>query len=71
MSYEDPEIRRLLEERITYCERLVDTLNGVVTDLQKRLLALEQQNRKLLEELQQQQEAARAIGEADERPPHY
>ena len=71
MSHEDPENRRQLEERITYCEHLVDTLNDVVTDLQKHLLVLEQQNRKLMQELQQQLVAARAIGAADERPPHY
>lgn len=71
MSPEDPTARTKLEERITYCEHLVDTLNGVATDLQKRVLALEAQNRKLALELQRQQEAARALGAADERPPHY
>lgn len=74
MSPEDPISRRQLEERITHCERLADLLNGVVTDLQQRVLALEAQNRKLLVELRQQreaQEAFRAAGEADERPPHY
>lgn len=74
MSPEEPISRRQLEERITHCERLADTLNGVVTDLQKRVLALEAQNRQLLAELRQQREdqkAFRGAGEADERPPHY
>ena len=60
-----------LEERITYCEHLADTLNGVVADLQKRVLSLELQNRKLVMAVKQQQEAARASGMADEKPPHY
>jgi uncharacterized coiled-coil protein SlyX len=60
-----------LEERITYCEHLVDTLNGVVSDLQKRVLSLETQNRKLLTELQQQQAASRVLGEPTDKPPHY
>jgi len=60
-----------LEERITYCEHLVDTLNGVVTDLQKRVLAVELQNRKLVKELQQRQEATLEPGMAAETPPHY
>ena len=73
MSPEDPISRQQLEERITHCERLADLLNGVVTDLQQRVLALETQNRKLLVELKQQREAQEAFraGEADERPPHY
>lgn len=71
MNQETLAAHQRLEERVTYCERLVDTLNEVVTDLQKRLLALEQQNRKLLAEFQRQQESARAIGESNERPPHY
>lgn len=74
MTPEDPTLRRQLEERITHCERLADTLDGVLTDLQKRVLALETQNRKLVAELRQQreaQEALRSIGAADEKPPHY
>lgn len=74
MTPEEPTSRRQLEERITHCERLADALDGVVTDLQKRVLALETQNRKLTAELRQQreaQEAFRAAGESDERPPHY
>jgi len=70
MSTENHTSSQQLEERITYCEQLVDTLNGVVTDLQKRVLSLELQNRKLVMELKQQ-EAARAAGMADEKPPHY
>lgn len=70
MSPEDPTSRQQVEERVTYCEHLVDTLNGVVTDLQKRVLALELQNRKLQAELQQQ-EASRAFGLGGEKPPHY
>lgn len=71
MSTETRTSSQQLEERITYCEHLVDTLNGVVTDLQKRASSLELQNRKLVIELRQQQEAARASGMADEKPPHY
>jgi len=71
MSSEDPSSHRQLEERITYCERLVDTLNAVVTNLQKRVLALELQNRTLAQELNEQKEAARALGLATEKPPHY
>ena len=71
MSTETNTSHQQLEERITYCEHLVDTLNGVVTDLQKRVLSLELQNRKLFMEFKQQQEAARAAGVADEKPPHY
>jgi uncharacterized coiled-coil protein SlyX len=71
MSLEDHTSRQQLEERITHCEHLVDTLNTVVTDLQKRTLSLELQNRKLLTALQQQQEASRVIGAANETPPHY
>lgn len=74
MTLKNPTSLRRLEERITHCERLAETLDGVVTDLQKRVLALEAQNRKLVAELQQQrqaQEALRSDGPADERPPHY
>jgi uncharacterized coiled-coil protein SlyX len=71
MSPEPQISHRRLEERITYCEHLADTLNAVVTDLQKRVLALELQNRSLLAELRQQQEAARVSGAANEKPPHY
>ena len=74
MSHKDHTSRQQLEERITHCEHLADTLNAVVADLQKRVLALEAQNRKLVIELRQQREAQdafRAAAEADERPPHY
>ena len=71
MSQEADTSRQQLEERITHCEHLADTLNAVVADLQKRVLALELQNRKLVTALQQQQEASRAIGAANETPPHY
>lgn len=71
MSTEDPSSRHVLEERITHCEHLVDALNRVVADLQKRALALELQNRNLIAAFKQQQEAARSFGLADEKPPHY
>lgn len=71
MSQEDQTSQQKLEERVTYCEHLADTLNGVVADLQKRVLALELQNGRLIAELQQQQEALRAGGTLNERPPHY
>jgi uncharacterized coiled-coil protein SlyX len=71
MSTETNTSHQQLEERITYCEQLADTLNGVVADLQKRVLSLELQNRKLFMEFKQQQESARATGMADEKPPHY
>jgi uncharacterized coiled-coil protein SlyX len=71
MSKEVPAERQPLEERITYCEHLVDTLNTVVTDLQKRMLALEHQNRELWREFRQQQENERALGASSEKPPHY
>ncbi len=63
--------RLRLEERVTYCERLVDTLDEVTAHLQKRVLALEDQNRKLLSEIRRQQEAARASELPHEKPPHY
>jgi len=71
MSTEVQTDRQPLEERITYCEQLVDTLNGVVTDLQKRVSALELQNRQLIAAFQQQQEEPCDIGMANEKPPHY
>ncbi len=71
MSQEADTSRQQLEERITHCEHLADTLNAVVADLQTRVLSLELQNRKLLMALQQQQEASRAFGTANETPPHY
>jgi len=71
MRAEPENPRQPLEERITYCEHLVDALNGVVTDLQQRVLSLELQNRKLRAELQQQREASRVSGMDAERPPHY
>lgn len=71
MSKEVPAERQPLEERITYCEHLADTLNAVVTDLQKRMLALEHQNRELWRELRQQQENDRSLGTTGEKPPHY
>lgn len=71
MSQETHTSRQQLEERITYCEQLVDTLNAVVADLQKRVCSLELQNRTLIAAFQQQQEASRAFGEANEQPPHY
>ncbi len=71
MNNEDHKSRQQLEERITYCEHFADTLDGVVTDLQKRVILLERQNQKLLAEIQQQQEASRVMGGSDEKPPHY
>ena len=71
MSQEAHTARQQLEERITYCEHLADTLNTVVADLQKRVLSLELQNRRLLTALQKQQETSRVFGAADETPPHY
>jgi len=71
MSQEADSTRQQLEERITYCEHLVDTLNTVIADLQKRVLSLELQNRKLVTALQQQQEASRVFGAGNEQPPHY
>ena len=71
MSQEADTSRQQMEERITYCEHLVDTLNAVVSDLQTRMLSLELQNRKLIAELKQQQEASRSIGVTNETPPHY
>ena len=71
MNNEEQRSRQQLEERITYCEHLADTLNGVVTDLQTRVISLENQNRKLLEEIRQQQEASRLMGGTNEKPPHY
>ena len=71
MASEPPISQRRLEERITYCEQLADALNGVTTDLQKRVLALELQNRALAQALQEQREATRALGQANEKPPHY
>jgi len=71
MNNEEQIARQNLEERITYCEHLADTLNGVVTDLQTRVISLEEQNKKLLAELQQQQESSRLMGGANEKPPHY
>ena len=71
MNNETQTSRQQLEERVTYCEHLVDTLNGVVSDLQKRVISLELQNSKLLNEIQQQQDASRIIGGADVKPPHY
>ena len=47
MSQEADTSRQQLEERITHCEHLADTLNAVVADLQTRVLSLELQNRKL------------------------
>jgi len=71
MNNEAHTSRQQLEERVTYCEHLVDTLNGVVSDLQKRVLSLELQNSKLLNEIRQQQDASRVLGGADVKPPHY
>ena len=71
MSPEAHTSHQQLEERITHCEHLADTLNTVIADLQKRVLSLELQNRKLATALQQQQQASRASGEANETPPHY
>lgn len=68
---EKPSDHQRLEERITYCEHLADTLNGVVTDLQKRVSALELQNRTLIQELRQQRDASREMGIDSEKPPHY
>lgn len=71
MSTDDNLARQRLEERITHCERLADTLSGVVADLQMRLLALEALNHKLLAEVREQRDAQRARGQPEERPPHY
>ncbi|MDA3927132.1 MAG: SlyX family protein [Kiritimatiellae bacterium] len=71
MKNEDHASRQQLEERVTYCEHLADTLNGVISDLQTRVLLLEHQNRKLLTEMQQQQDASSALGITNEKPPHY
>lgn len=71
MSHEDHSARHPLEERITYCEQLAERLDAVVTDLQKRVLSLEIQNRRLAAELRQQQDLSRAFGAPQETPPHY
>jgi uncharacterized coiled-coil protein SlyX len=71
MSTDATTARQRLEERVTHCERLADTLNGVVADLQTRMLALEALNRKLLADVREQREAQRALGQQEERPPHY
>lgn len=71
MNTEPDSVRCRLEERVTYCEGLVDSLNGVVTDLQKRMLALEHRYQLLLEIHRQQEEASGEVGSADEKPPHY
>ncbi len=71
MSQEAHTSGQQMEERVTHCEHLVDTLNAVVADLQKRVLALESQNRQLAAALQRQQEASRVSGLANEIPPHY
>lgn len=70
MNKKDHSSQQQLEERITYCEQLADALNEVFTDLQKRVLSLEQQNRHLLAEIQQQQ-TDRMFQETNQTPPHY
>ena len=62
---------KLLEERITFCEQFLETLNGVVIDLQKRLQNAEIRNVRLAEEVRRLREITAEPLPENERPPHY
>ena len=64
----------LLEERLAFSERLNETLNEVVCDLQNRLTRLEARAALLareLENLRNLNREAFSRTPADEKPPHY
>ena len=64
----------LLEERLAFSERLNETLNEVVCDLQNRLTRLESRAAVLareLEHLRNQNREAFPRTPEDEKPPHY
>lgn len=64
--------QRKLEERITYCEEFIDSLNEVIIDLQKRVQILELQNVRMADELRTLQNLSREpFNPRDEKPPHY
>ncbi|MDO4574464.1 MAG: SlyX family protein [Planctomycetia bacterium] len=66
------ERQRKLEERLTLCERLNDTLNEVVVDLQKRLSLLEREHTQVVEELRRlRSESREPFDPVQEKPPHY
>lgn len=71
----DHETRQIrLEERLAFCERLNETLNEVVCDLQARLTRTELRCELLAREVERLQNLPRE-GEQrtpeDEKPPHY
>ncbi len=66
--------RVLLEERLAFCERLNETLNEVVCDLQARLSRMEFRFESMRREIQRLQNAPRDAAPRtleEERPPHY
>ncbi|MDO4551625.1 MAG: SlyX family protein [Planctomycetia bacterium] len=66
--------RILLEERLTFCEHLNETLDGVVRDLQNRLTRLEFRCDVMAEEIRRLQNMNRegiSSVPQDQKPPHY
>ena len=61
----------LLEERLAFSERLNETLNEVVCDLQNRLTRLEYRSATLTRELERLQNMNRDGIPREEKPPHY
>ena len=64
----------LLEERLAFSERLNETLNEVVCDLQNRLTRLESRAALLARELERLQNLNRDAfprTPEDDKPPHY
>lgn len=58
-----------LEERLTYQDDTIETLNQTITEQWKQIDALKRQIAALGDRLQEAE--ARAPGPANERPPHY
>ena len=61
----------LLEERLAFGERLNETLNEVVCDLQNRLTRMEYRASTFARELERLQNMNRERTPGEEKPPHY
>ncbi|MBR5709300.1 MAG: SlyX family protein [Thermoguttaceae bacterium] len=61
-----------LEERLAWCEEYIDQLNDALVDVNKRVVELERQNARLIDEVRALQNMSREpFNPRDEKPPHY
>lgn len=60
-----------LESRLAHQDQLLNELNDVVTEQQKKIMQLDELCRSLIQRVRSMGEAMPADGAGDERPPHY